>query len=100
MEKYEKAKEFINASDMERAFQMLMDQMDLSYDGAVKSKILDYIAELYSELFSENELDELIAVYSLSIMKRARDYGPEIMQRIANRTVQIMEEMKELEDGD
>ena len=55
-------------------------------------KSLEFSAKLYEELFTDQELDELIEIYASPAFSRLRELAPELTSRLLNHVMSKQEE--------
>ncbi len=59
---------------------------------AIKAAILEYAAEIYTEILSPEEIDALIAFHNSPLAVRMRKLSPEIMQKVGIKTQELLKE--------
>lgn len=110
----EKAKRLIEASEIdiqiERSINFMIAQLKASLGEemhelsdeieknmrdvlrAIKAAMLEYTAEIYTDILSPEEIDALITFHSSPLATRMRGLSPEIMQKVGMKTQELLRE--------
>lgn len=62
---------------------------------AIEQKLMAYLEEMYFDLFSSSELDTLIEIHSSPAFRRMRTLAPTVMQKVSEKTKELLKEMTE-----
>lgn len=101
----EKVQEFLNISKeyviASRQQHLFCDEDEINIEIAkrvnalTQDKVIDFINELYQEILTDKEVDELIAIYSSTLFKKVAERTPEINAKLSDIIEQLSENLDE-----
>ncbi|OGM98282.1 MAG: hypothetical protein A2649_03260 [Candidatus Yanofskybacteria bacterium RIFCSPHIGHO2_01_FULL_41_26] len=62
--------------------------------GLLKDGLLELVAQIYTEIFTDEEVDELVSIYSSPTFQRLLELTPEIHKRTMTFVVDRMDEIQ------
>lgn len=61
----------------------------------ILKRVGKFVEKIYEEIFTDEEVDEMIHIFSSPAFKRLQAMSPEIMQRTMNYVMESMDELQE-----